>query len=145
MTELQLQTKVCSSCCTRKLLGDFSKRKETKDEHHYVCKDCTNKQRNERRRKNPEQLKNEKLKQTFGIDLDEYKAMLLAQDGVCAICGKPETLTYRGKLRHLSVDHNHKTEQVRGLLCNDCNVALGWFHEDVQVLKNAIRYLNEFD
>ena len=141
MSELELQTKVCSTCCTRKLFSDFSKRKETKDGLHYVCKKCANESRNKRRRENPLVLKDEKLRETFGITFEDYKQILLKQDGVCAICGHPETSTYKGKLRYLSVDHDHKTGQVRGLLCNDCNVGLGWFKDDIRVLKDAIRYL----
>jgi len=140
MQELQLQTKVCSSCCTRKLFSDFSKRKETKDGLHYVCKQCANERRRERR-KQPDYLKNETLKRDFGISLEDFKQMLLEQKGVCAICGQPEIATYKGKLRHLSVDHDHKTGQIRSLLCNDCNSALGFFKDNIKVLKNAAKYL----
>lgn len=57
----------------------------------------------------------------YGITLDEYEAMLAAQGGRCAICGKQA-----GK-RRLSVDHNHATGKVRALLCIGCNVAVGYF------------------
>jgi len=142
MTELELQTKVCSSCCVRKLLDDFSKRKETKDGRHYICKECANERRRQRRL-SFDYLKNERLRDTFGITIDEYKQMLLEQRGVCAICKQPETSTYKGRLRHLAVDHNHETGRIRGLLCNDCNIALGWFKDDVKVLRKAITYLNK--
>jgi len=140
MSELELQTKVCSSCCTRKLFSDFSKRKGTKDGLHYICKQCANERRRERR-KQPDYLKNETLKRDFSLSFEDYKKMLLAQNGVCAICDCPETSTYKGKLRHLSVDHDHKTGQIRGLLCNDCNSALGFFKDDIQVLRKAAKYL----
>jgi len=47
--------------------------------------------------------------------------------------------------KHLSVDHNHKTKQVRGLLCTSCNSALGLFRESAIVLKGAINYLKKYE
>ncbi len=81
------------------------------------------------------------MSQRFGVTLKEYQEKLVSQHGVCAICGKPETSTFNGKLRNLSIDHNHITKKPRGLLCNDCNVMLGWAHEDVSILLNAVKYL----
>ena len=66
---------------------------------------------------------------------DEYKAMLEAQGGVCAICNE------KPKSGRLAVDHIHGTERVRGLLCNLCNPALGLFKDDPDRLKAAIEYL----
>ena len=60
------------------------------------------------------------------------------QEGKCAICGE-EPKTKRG----LHIDHNHETGQVRGLLCHGCNVALGSFKENLDVIANAIKYLKE--
>ena len=79
----------------------------------------------------------------YGITIADYTDMLLAQNGVCAICGLPETTMFRGKLRHLGVDHNHTTGKVRGLLCSNCNIGLGVFKEKEQSLRNAISYLIE--
>ncbi len=140
--ELQLQTKECSGCQERKLLDDFSKRKDTKDGRHYICKKCANVHRNARRKRNPEATKNECLKRDFGITLSQYKVMLSNQHGVCAICSQPETATYRGRLRHLSVDHCHATGKIRGLLCNDCNVGLGWFKDDSTRMRLAADYID---
>ncbi len=71
------------------------------------------------------------LRYRFGITLDEYNALLEAQEGVCAICGQPEiALGRNGRTRHLSVDHDHRTGQVRGLLCHECNVELGRFERE---------------
>lgn len=69
--------------------------------------------------------------------------MVEAQDGLCAICGRPETTRScaSGEPRRLSVDHDHVTGQVRGLLCHGCNVAIGHFGDDVEVLLSAVRYL----
>lgn len=84
-----------------------------------------------------------KLQSKFGITLEEYQTMWDAQGGVCAICGRPETiLDHRSKkIRWLAVDHNHETGEVRGLLCSNCNKAVGLLHEDIEVIKNVVKYL----
>lgn len=86
-----------------------------------------------------------RLRRDFGITLAEYDAMFEAQDGLCAICQQPETCTYKGTLKRLAVDHCHTTGQVRGLLCRQCNTALGSFGDDVELLMRAINYLEGFD
>lgn len=63
------------------------------------------------------------LIRTYGITPDDYGAMLAAQSGRCAICHQEQNG------RPLSVDHNHQTEAVRGLLCVRCNSCLGWFEK----------------
>ena len=62
--------------------------------------------------------------------------MLGAQNGRCAICGRPET-----EAGGLAVDHCHATGKVRGLLCTLCNTALGKFRDRTDILRAAIRYL----
>jgi len=83
------------------------------------------------------------LKRHYGIDLAKYQEMLLAQNGVCAICFKPETSVVNGKIKPLAVDHCHDSEKIRGLLCARCNQAVGLFGEDVNVISNAIDYLRK--
>jgi hypothetical protein len=76
------------------------------------------------------------LFKTYGITVEEYTAMLDKQDGVCAICKKPDS-------KRLSVDHSHQSGKVRGLLCTKCNTALGKFDDSVDLLNTAITYLME--
>lgn len=66
-----------------------------------------------------------RLLKKFGMTMEQYRAMELEQGGVCKICGKPPT----GRYTVLSVDHDHVTNRVRGLLCMRCNAELGWFEE----------------
>ena len=71
-----------------------------------------------------------------------YAELFAAQNGVCAICFQPESRrTASGKLFRLSVDHDHDTARVRALLCGNCNIALGFFRSDVDILRAAIAYL----
>lgn len=92
---------------------------------------------------NPDRYKQHDLKKSFGIGLAEYTAMAVEQNGCCAICEKQETETRLGKVRALSVDHNHKTNAVRGLLCQSCNKLIGLANEDAAILGKAITYLRK--
>lgn len=83
------------------------------------------------------------LKRYYGIDLSVYQKMLLDQNGVCGICGKPETSVVNGKLKPLAVDHCHNSTKIRGLLCARCNQAIGLLNEDQETLRKAIDYLNK--
>jgi len=86
------------------------------------------------------------LQRTYGLSIEEYNKLYEAQGGVCSICGHPETSTNKktGQLYNLSVDHNHKTGAVRGLLCYSCNVSLGHFKDDISKLLAAIEYLKKY-
>jgi hypothetical protein len=83
-------------------------------------------------------------KHKYGITPEQYDVMLKNQNGVCAICKQPETASRAGKIKLLSVDHNHDTKQLRGLLCDECNKALGNFHEKIERLQSAEEYLQRY-
>lgn len=93
------------------------------------------------RQANPDVYRDRELRKSFGIGLDDYNRMLKEQNGVCAICKKPETLVNHGRVMPLPVDHCHKTGKIRGLLCAHCNHAIGKFDDDVALLESAISYL----
>jgi hypothetical protein len=95
------------------------------------------------RKANPAKAKNSDLKRRFGITLDEYDALLILQNNVCAICDSPESAVDRkGHIRMLAVDHCHTTKKIRGLLCTSCNTAIGHFKDNRELLKKAIEYLS---
>lgn len=73
----------------------------------------------------------------YGLSAEQYYAMSEAQDGVCWICSGAD------KKKALSVDHDHKTGKIRGLLCTKCNVALSAFKDDIRLLFRAVTYLVE--
>ena len=81
----------------------------------------------------------DQLKHRYGITPEEYNTLLEQQGGVCAICKRPP----RGKMKRLSVDHNHFTEQVRGLLCITCNRTVGYL-ENTTWLEQAQSYLAKY-
>lgn len=73
---------------------------------------------------------------TYGITGEQYEAILAAQGGVCFICEAPP------RSKRLAVDHNHVTDEVRGLLCRRCNHRLlGSAHDETRILTRAIEYL----
>lgn len=76
------------------------------------------------------------LRLKYDLSLEEFEAMNEAQDGKCAICGQPCPIHSR-----LSVDHDHETGRVRGLLCSSHNVGLGMFGDDPDLLIAAAEYL----
>ena len=80
------------------------------------------------------------LKRKYGLTLEEYGAMLEAQNHVCAIC-----LEARPDERTLHVDHDHETGVIRGLLCFRCNNALGDFREEYELFQRAANYLDRDD
>lgn len=80
--------------------------------------------------------------QNYGISAEEYEALLASQGGLCAICRQPEVHKTRGGgVKNLSVDHDHETGAVRGLLCVRCNAGLGNFKDRIDILNQAIAYL----
>lgn len=74
------------------------------------------------------------LRRGYGITPEQYDELLSKQAGLCKICGSQVA-------RRLVVDHNHETGQVRGLLCSNCNVAIGLFGENVERMLAAIEYV----
>lgn len=104
----------------------------------------TTKKSHDKYRSNPENRKKEKLnernwslKHKFGITQEEYNKKFIDQKGKCAICHRPQSEFKKG----FAVDHDHLTRKIRGLLCTRCNPALGAFQDDINILKNAIKYL----
>jgi Autographiviridae endonuclease VII len=79
------------------------------------------------------------LAKKYGISEDQYQQILELQRGVCAICERHQ------RYRRLSVDHDHKTKRVRGLLCNWCNRSIGRFFDSPIRLRKAAEYLETFE
>ena len=85
------------------------------------------------------------LARKYGLTPEGYQAMLVEQNGLCAICARPETkIDHRlGTLRRLAVDHCHSTEKVRGLLCSICNMSIGQIGESIVILRAMIAYIEK--
>jgi hypothetical protein len=72
--------------------------------------------------------------------MHEYRRMWLKQGGVCMICRQPER-TARNRL--LTIDHDHVAGHVRGLLCSQCNRAIGLLNDDPIVIRAAASYVQK--
>ena len=88
------------------------------------------------RKYNTDKCKNSVLKKKYGITLEQYNQMFTNQNGNCAICGRNQSEFKTS----LNIDHCHKTNKIRGLLCSNCNTALGLFNDDNVLLQKAINY-----
>lgn len=76
------------------------------------------------------------IRHRYGLEPEQLAELLEAQEGLCAICRQSEVAR-----KHLSVDHDHFTGKVRGLLCNRCNTSIGKFEDDPNLLRKAAEYL----
>ena len=141
--------KFCNVCNTAKPRAEFHRDRRKRDGLFGTCKGCAtarSQQRYQRtkpiqvaraRRWNiryPERYRDIQLRRSYGITLVQYQEMVTQQDGVCAICQRPDK-------RALSVDHCHKTGEVRGLLCGACNRALGMLEDKIESVDRLALYL----
>jgi nitrate/TMAO reductase-like tetraheme cytochrome c subunit len=79
------------------------------------------------------------LKERYGMSTNQMVQMVLSQNNKCAICHKEFT-----EPKHRHVDHSHLTKEIRQLLCTNCNHGLGNFKESIEILADAIKYLNKW-
>lgn len=79
----------------------------------------------------------------YGLTVDQFNSMLNQQQGKCAICGTDFAFLEGDQNLRPRIDHCHETGEVRGLLCNKCNRALGLFADDEEILRRALKYIQE--
>jgi hypothetical protein len=116
----------CNVCREQKAVVEFPGLTEGK----YRCRVCLGAEQHD------QQLRKQ------GCLSAQYKLLLEAQDGRCAICGALQGHRSRyGTVCRLAVDHDHKTGKIRGLLCNNCNRGLGRLKDSIENLEAALRYL----
>jgi len=152
--------KKCSRCDTEKPTSEYHKDRRNSTGLYGWCKNCAKEKAREYRANNidkvresqkqskknkPDFYRNKRLVYEFGITLAEYQEMLKSQNSVCAICFQPERRIHprTGRLWELCVDHDHATGEIRGLLCCDCNTALGLFRDNPSNIRAAINYLEK--
>ena len=153
--------KRCSACQETKAVSDFpSERFKTQSGATITrfskrCKGCDVSYRRSRRHDNwetwqeryrevarkrtPEQKFRWYLSTNYGLTVEEYQALVDAQDGRCAICREiPEPQKHK---RGFQIDHCHSTNKIRGLLCHNCNVAVGHLKEDPVRIRRLLEYV----
>jgi hypothetical protein len=168
MESLTVGTKTCKECRKTKPLVEFYKKGKG---HTERCREChkvfrkafiakTRDKHNAKKREHYHKTRERylayyktdkrrarwfewKLKRQYGITVEQFEQMMEEQGGCCKVCGRPpsEINGHRHKKR-LHVDHDHKTGQVRGLLCNSCNVAAGCLGDDIGVMYALIDHIS---
>lgn len=132
--------KKCPVCKEVKLFSHYHGDKLRRHGVYPRCKQCRTAKNKEKYWEDPKRSKNKNLLRRYGITLQQYEEMHSRQQGRCALCNRHETEV--GK-RRLAVDHCHRTNKIRALLCGECNMGLGKFHDSQETLKKAINYLKE--
>ena len=94
------------------------------------------------RGRNPEKVRGYRLRR-HGISVEQYDEIHTTQNGLCAICKRPETRIYKGSLSRLAVDHCHVTGKNRGLLCWRCNSCIGRLEDSPDLLRAAADYIEK--
>ena len=127
----------CKNCCKK-----YNKERYQKNREKELERSRQKYQKN--REKEIEKATHRHLKRVFGITIEEYNQMLDDQNKVCKICGGKEIRKLKnGKITRLHVDHNHETGEIRGLLCNRCNIMLGQARDNSLILIKAVKYLRD--
>lgn len=132
-----LYAKNCATCS-----APFETKYKTGRQGVY-CKCCLTERRRKDWRENRDRIqainRASNRKVLYGVTRDQFDALVSRQNGGCAICAA--TSGYRKKKTPLVVDHDHMTGIVRGLLCQPCNSAIGFFADNPELLKRAAVYL----
>lgn len=140
--------KTCTGCKQTKPLDGFFR--DTRKPGHLMsrCKVCKAQTWRNWKKKNPDfdskrywqnrdSERERHLVRKYGVTFKIYMEMLAIQDGKCAICSRPQS-----ESRMLDVDHDHATNEVRGLLCSTCNRLIGYAADSVPRLQAAVDYLS---
>lgn len=118
-------TKLCSKCNTIKSLSQFHQYKNKR--YHSLCNEC-------KRATFREYQREIGRFKRHGITKEDYEKMERDQDNKCKICAQTKALY---------IDHCHTTNRIRGLLCRDCNTAIGLLKENIDFFRRAIDYIKD--
>lgn len=139
----------CSKCKVVKNISEFNKNTKCKKGFRSTCRNCDSsvnkmyyskldteekKRRITHKSVNKDDARKNKLKYKYGITPLEYEEMAITQNYKCAICKKETS-------KKLCVDHNHITGAIRGLLCHECNIMIGWSKDNPENLIAGANYL----
>ena len=136
MKEVRMKTKVCTKCGKRKMVVYFPLKGEEKRFGSW-CKVCENDALRKTRKEKPEIFVGYELKKNYNLTMAAKNQKFESQGRVCAVCKSPKPNTKKKWF----VDHDHKTEVFRGVLCGKCNLILGFADDSIEILAAAIVYL----
>lgn len=124
-----MSERICPKCQEQKDCKLFNKR---------LCKKCDSDYGKGHYKKNILKRKDEWLRKHYNITIDQYYELLETQNYLCKICNSECSSG-----QELSVDHDHVTKEIRGLLCKRCNLGIGFFKHNRDLLISAIKYLSK--
>jgi hypothetical protein len=157
-----METKICSKCKIEKPIDEFYRAERNSDGKMSQCKTCNYKYVKEYRKRpeNVDRIREQnraidkryhsrpeiKMKHAerwhikeYGISLQDREVIMKEQDGKCAVCG--DILIKEGNKTCL--DHNHITGKIRGIVCHNCNCALGYIKDNSDIAEAMVRYLQK--
>lgn len=124
------KTSICKMCSMELPIEQFFKNadmKRMKFRKSWYCQPCR-----------VVRTKEYRLKTHYRMEsIDDYHVMVREQDNLCGIC--------KSVMSRPCIDHNHTTGEVRKLLCVPCNSLIGNAYEDIEILRSAIKYLQEYE
>jgi hypothetical protein len=132
-----MQEKTCTQCKGMKALNDFHKNSHSKDGHRSTCKDCHLKPLRGMRKR----LHN--LRQHYGMSYEQFVDMMIKCDFKCEICHREVLPPHKSMKRSkwALIDHCHKTEEIRGILCIECNHLVAIIERETQIIEKCYTYL----
>lgn len=130
-TAPRVPAKDCSVCGMNRPLEWFHRHPTAPDGRRAQCKDCVSVYTKKRYAENPQRHRDAVDRSRYGMEPGDYERMFAEQKGQCAICGRhdSECPRHNPRARGLNVDHDHTTGEVRGLLCLQCNLAVGYIEK----------------
>lgn len=156
MNDYKEKVRKCKKCSEEKPLELFRKNKSCAEGRTYECLVCTREYKRNLEASNKEHFKKYKkkyrtqgsrraecIKKDYGISYDEYVDIYNRDLGKCRICSKTLAIEKTENLETASIDHCHKSGRIRGILCGKCNIGIGMFDENLDLLLKARDYLIE--
>lgn len=137
--------KRCTQCNQDKKLYDFNFITDKNNNISFtsICSNCKSKKSNAKR--TPELARSNHLVSRYGITSEEFDEILARQNFRCATCKRTKeewmNESRKGAPSQWQVDHDHVTGKVRGALCHACNIGIGKFNDDIEVIQNVIDYI----
>lgn len=144
--------KICNQCKEPKKFQEFYKQKNGKFGLSGKCKSCCSENGKRSYKNDPERFKKTtqryfennpgarqrtRIKYHYNLTMEEYQKLIEEHENKCAVCDKP-----RSELKkELDIDHCHTTGKIRGLLCPNCNKALGLLNDDPSVIERLLNYI----
>jgi hypothetical protein len=130
-SDVEITTKSCALCYEKKPFSEFLKNVRYKDGYYKHCKKCHYEVYG----------RDSHYRRTYGVTQHEYNLMVAKQESKCKVC---EVEAGDGHMSRLVVDHCHKSNEMRGLICQNCNMALGNAKDNSEILRKLADYLDEF-